>query len=222
MKKNVIISLVLNAIIFLLTVFSTFSALFDYRFMTSGSSITFNPNFSIFKYFTTDSNIILGIISAVVMAFEIAALAKKKYELPKSLYVLKLLATTGVTLTMITTIVYLAPKDPLGYFNKFLDSNFFFHLIIPILALISFVCFEKTNTLSKKTTLIAILPMVAYIIFYACNTLMHLENNSVAPGYDFYGFFDAGLLFAILLIPLMIVITYLISVVLWFVNKKDL
>lgn len=222
MKKNIIISLILNSIIFVLVFFSAFCALFDYNFMTVGGTITFTPNFSTFKYFTTDSNIFLGIISAIMIGFEISALSKKTYELPKAIYVLKLAATTGVTLTMLTTLVYLAPRDPLGYFNKFVDSNFFFHLIVPLIALVSFICFEKTNKMPKKTAIIAILPMIAYTIYYAINAFSHIENGVVSNEYDLYGFIDAGVLFSIIIIPLMILITYLISVVLWFVNKKDL
>lgn len=74
----------------------------------------------------------------------------------------------------------------------------------------------------KKTAIIAILPMIAYTIYYAINVFLHIENGVVSNEYDLYGFIDAGVLFSIIIIPLMIIITYLISVVLWFVNKKDL
>lgn len=222
MKKKIIVSLVLNSLILFLVLFSAFCALFDYRFMTNPSVITFLPHFSIFKYFTTDSNIFLGVISAVMMGIEISSLAKKEYELPKSIVLFKLIATTAVTLTMLTTIFYLAPRDPAGYFNKFLDSNLFFHLIVPVLALISFLCFEKTDKLSKKTPLIAILPVIIYTVYYAINGFTHIQNGIVPHDYDFYGFFDAGLIVAVILIPLMLFATYLISVVLWFMNKKEL
>lgn len=222
MKKNIIVSLILNSVIFLFVIFAGFCALFDYNFMTVGGAINFTPQFSTFKYFTTDSNFFLGIISAVTIGFEIAALAKKSYELPKAVYVFKLTATTGVTLTMLTTLFYLAPRDPLGYINKFLDSNFFFHLIVPLIALVSFLCFEKTNKLSKKAATIAILPVIIYTIYYAVNVFTHVENGIVSSEYDLYGFIDAGILVSIVVIPLMILASYFISVALWFINKKDL
>ena len=222
MKKKIIVSLIFNSLIFVLVFFCSFCALFDYKFITNPATISFKPYFSIFQYFTTDSNIFLGIVSAVMMGFEISCLAKRKYELPKSILFFKLIATTTVTLTMLTTIFYLAPRDPAGYFNKFQDSNLFFHLIVPILALISFLCFEKTNKLSKKSPVIAILPVIVYAIYYAINGFLHFQNGIVSADYDFYGFFDAGLIFAIILIPIMLFATYLISVVLWFVNKKEL
>ena len=222
MKKKIVVSLVFNSLILFLVLFSAFSAFFDYRFMTNPSVITFKPYFSIFKYFTTDSNIFLGIVSAVMIGIEISCLAKKEYELPKAIVLFKLIATTAVTLTMLTTIFYLAPRDPAGYFNKFQDSNLFFHLIVPILALISFLCFEKTNKLSKKTPFFAILPVILYTVYYAINGFSHAQNGVIPADFDFYGFFDAGFVFAVILIPIMLFATYLISVVLWFVNKKEL
>lgn len=222
MKKKIIVSLIFNSLIFVLVFFCSFCALFDYKFITNPSIISFKPYFSIFQYFTTDSNIFLGIVSAVMIGIEISCLAKKEYELPKAIVLFKLIATTAVTLTMLTTIFYLAPRDPAGYFNKFQDSNLFFHLIVPILALISFLCFEKTNKLSKKSPVIAIFPVIIYAIYYAMNGFLHFQNGIVSAAYDFYGFFDAGFIFAIILIPLMLFATYLIGVVLWFVNKKEL
>ena len=222
MKKKIIVSLIFNSLIFVLVFFCSFCALFDYKFITNPSIISFKPYFSIFQYFTTDSNIFSGIVSAVMIGFEISCLAKRKYELPKSILFFKLIATTTVTLTMLTTIFYLAPRDPAGYFNKFQDSNLFFHFIVPVFALISFLCFEKTNKLSKKTPLFAIIPVILYATYYAINGFSNVQNGIVPPAYDFYGFFDAGFIFAIILIPLMLFATYLISVVLWFVNKKEL
>ena len=222
MKKKMIVSLIFNSLIFVLVFFCAFCSLFDYKFITNPSVITFTPHFSIFKYFTTDSNIFLGIVSAVMIGLEISCLAKRKYELPKSILLFKLIATTAVTLTMLTTIFYLAPRDPVGSYNKFLDSNLFFHLIVPILALISFLCFEKTNKLSKKTPFFAILPVILYTVYYAINGFSHAQNGVIPADFDFYGFFDAGFVFAVILIPIMLFATYLISVVLWFVNKKEL
>ena len=222
MKKKIIVSLIFNSLIFVLVFFCSFCALFDYKFITNPSIISFKPYFSIFQYFTTDSNIFLGIVSAVMIGFEISCLAKRKYELPKSILFFKLIATTTVTLTMLTTIFYLAPRDPAGYFNKFQDSNLLYHLIVPIIAMISFLCFVKTKKKKKKSPVIAILPVIVYAIYYAINGFLHFQNGIVSADYDFYGFFDAGLIFAIILIPIMLFATYLIGVVLWFVNKKEL
>ena len=88
--------------------------------------------------------------------------------------------------------------------------------------MISFLCFEKTNKLSKKTPFFAILPVILYTVYYAINGFSHAQNGVIPADFDFYGFFDAGFVFAVILIPIMLFATYLISVVLWFVNKKEL
>ena len=64
--------------------------------------------------------------------------------------------------------------------------------------------------------------MIVYATYYAINGFLHFQNGIVPADYDFYGFFDAGFVFAVILIPIMLFATYLISVVLWFVNKKEL
>ena len=87
----------------------------------------------------------------------------------------------------------------------FKNSNLFYHLIIPLLSIITFTIFESTDKIKFKDTFVGIITMFIYSIFYLVNVLIHVEN---------------GLQAAFVVIPIMYLITYFISCGLWFLNKK--
>ena len=60
-----------------------------------------------------------------------------------------------------------------------------------------------------------------YAIYYTAEALTHLEDGVIAPGYDWYGFFLFGVKSAVIVLPLIIAITYGISVLLWRLNRKQ-
>ena len=47
-----------------------------------------------------------------------------------------------------------------------------------------------------------------------------MENGKVSPVYDWYWFVQNGVWTAIIVVPLMFLITYLITLILWKINKK--
>ena len=100
------------------------------------------------------------------------------------------------------------------------NSNLFCHLIIPVLSIINFTIFERTNKLKIKDTLYGIIPTVIYAVIYVTNLLLHVENGKVSPIYDWYWFVQNGIKYAIIVAPMIILISYIISLVLWKLNKK--
>ncbi len=210
----------MNVTIFLLFIFAIICELFDFHFMTDGSSLK-KPDFSTFKYFTTDSNIFAGIISGIFCIYELLVICKKRENLPKALYQLKLAGTIGVTLTMLVTVFYLAPKSEFGYFYLFKNANFFLHFFIPTLYLISFLIFERTNEIKFKFTFISLIPTFIYVIFYTLNVILHLENGKSTAEYDLYGFIEGGIGFAFIVLPCILILSYGISFILWKINKKS-
>ena len=99
------------------------------------------------------------------------------------------------------------------------NSNLFYHLIIPVLSIITFVFFEKNNKINFKDTLYGLLPVIVYSFFYVTNILIHMENGKVSPIYDWYWFVQNGVWTIIIVGSLMLLITYLISLGLWKLNK---
>ena len=61
---------------------------------------------SALKFFTVDSNILMGIVAGIVAADLWSVLKGKKEDLAESSYVLALTGTVGVTLTMVIAVTY--------------------------------------------------------------------------------------------------------------------
>ncbi|MCR4735247.1 MAG: hypothetical protein K5829_09620 [Treponema sp.] len=210
---------ILNLIIFIFTLFATISMIIGFNFMDN-TKVLSATSFKAFKYFTVDSNVFAGIISLVYLIYELSPASKKKDRLPKALYILKLAATTGVTLTMMVTVFFLAPRTTTTYFAYFKNSNLFMHLLTPLLCIISFIFFEAGEKTKFPLSLSGIIPMLLYALYYMPNILLHLENGKTSHTYDWYGFLDGGLSTIWFVIPLLFSITWLFSIALWGLNKK--
>ncbi len=181
-----------------------------------------SSNIFAFKYFTVDSNVLAGITAAIFLCFEICLVRKKIQKIPDWLHCLRLAATTGVTLTMLITVFFLTPQFGKEWYVLFMDNNLFFHLIIPVLCIISFIFFEPVMPeLRLKNSLFGVIPMVAYGVFYTANILLHLENGMPVKEYDWYGFLDGKLSNAFIAVPVMLVLTWLISTALLKANSSQ-
>lgn len=220
MEKKTKISLIINIIIFILTVIATVCMMAGIHFMGAETNSLTARNITVFRFFTVESNILMGIMALVFSIFEIKVLTKKRDHIPSKLYILKLISTVGVVLTMLTTVLFLAPTSKHGYFSLFTNSNLFFHFVIPLLSLITFIFFEKTEKIKFKYTFAGIIPMFLYGIFYSINIFTHIENGKVSPIYDWYGFVQNGIKDVFFVIPVILGATYLISFLLWDFNKK--
>lgn len=217
MNKKQKISFVLNCLIFVFTVFATVSMIIGFEFMT-GTKVLSSTSFKAFKYFTVDSNVFAGLVSLLYMIYLCLLQKGKIQKLPKYLNYLKLAATTGVTLTMMVTVFFLAPRTTTTYFAYFMNSNLFMHLITPLLCIITFAFFEPAE-FTFKDSLSGTIPMILYAFYYIPNILLHLENGKVLPEYDWYGFLFAGLNTIWIVIPLILLITWLFAICLWCLNK---
>lgn len=214
-------SFILNCVIFLSTIFAIISLLTGFRFMTEpGEPALFSAaNVSSFKYFTVDSNILAGLAAIVAAVFQILKAKGCIKSIHKSISILKLAATTGVTLTMLVTVFFLAPFQ-FGFAALFVDSNLFMHLLIPVMCIVTFVFFEPAE-FSALQTLAGIIPMLIYTVFYAINIILHLENGQPSKTYDWYGFLGGKLSSLCFVIPIMLGVTWLISFLLQAANRKN-
>ena len=171
------------------------------------------------KFFTVQSNIFVGIISAIFAINEIQILKGKREEIPKTNYILKLMATSAVGLTFFVVFAYLGPISKNGIPSMLMNSNLFFHFIIPVLSILNFILFEKTSKLSFKYSFYGLIPTIIYGIFYIGNILVHMENGKVSTSYDWYWFVQNGVWTALIVVPMLLIITYIISLLIWRFNK---
>ena len=217
--KNLKISLVLNIIIFIFTLLAIIMMFTGIKFSNGYEPVLETTKLGMFKFFTVDSNLFMGIISLIFVIFEILMLKGKKIKISSELYILKLMSTTAVGLTFFVVFIYLGPISKGGILSMLRNSNFFLHLIIPLLSIITFIFFEKNNKIKFRDTFWGLVPTLLYAIFYLVNVIIHMQNWKVSPIYDWYWFVQNGVWTALIVAPIIIIITYGISLVLWKFNK---
>lgn len=219
--NNIKISLIINFIIVFLTIIASIIMFTGFKFMYGYETVLESTKIGMLKFFTVESNILMGIVSLLFSLEEIKILKGKKTDISTKMYILKLMATTAVGLTFFVVFAYLGPISKGGILSMLMNSNLFFHLLIPVISILNFIIFEKTNKIKLKNILCGLIPTLLYEIYYLTNILLHMENGKVSPNYDWYWFVQNGVWTAIIVAPIMLGITYIISLVIWRLNKNS-
>lgn len=207
-----------NIVIFILEVFAT-------AWIISGISSTGGPldgpNYQSLKYYTVDSNILMGIAALAAAIAQRRVLKGKAERVPQFIQLLTLSGTASVTLTMLITIFFLGPTlgKVYGFFFLFSNSSLFLHLINPLAAIFVFIRYERTKQIPLRQTPIAVIPTVLYAIYYVALTLQHVEGGQVEAGYDWYGFFAFGINAWGIVVAVILLITCGIVLALWKLNR---
>jgi len=179
-----------------------------------------------FKYFTTDSNIVLliaSIISAIYIGLYWAGKVKK---IPQWEYIVKLIAVVSTTLTMFVTLFMLLPgaiaTKAFIPAALYLGSNLFMHLICPLVGIVGFLLFENRNDVKLVKTLYCLIPLIIYCIFYLAMAYTHQNpDGTFMKGYDWYKFCSIGRPYATPFILIgMIGFYYLFTWLLWLGNRR--
>lgn len=216
MVKNYRISLVLNICIVLLVTIGSIFMFTGFKFMPDETLLEAN-NLSMFRFYTVDSNILIGIFSLILIVYEIKFVNNKIKNIPNWVYILKYVGTSGIMLTFITTAFFLAPLY--GFYAMYNNNNLFFHLMVPVLSIISYIFYEKHSN-KYKYAFLGIIPMFVYSIYYTSRILININNGGLTFKYDFYGFSQGDLRNIIIVIPLIYLVSYLVAVLLIFFNKR--
>lgn len=177
-----------------------------------------------FKFYTTDSNLLLMIICIITAIYLLLFNFKKVKKIPTWVKFGKLMITTCTTLTMMAVLAFVPFtglvdfKTPTG---MFMNSNIFFHLLCPICAIIGYLLFEERSELKIWYTLLSVIPTAIYAIFYLSVALTHIQPGGVInPHYDWYGLSRFGVSFAPLSVMLALGFSFLFAWCLWYGNKK--
>ncbi len=128
------------------------------------------------KFFTFLSNVLLAAASLLIIIF------------PQSLAagVIKYTATAGVSVTMITVLVFLGPA--LGDKKVLTGRELWMHLINPLIALITYL-FTEDIGFPFWYSLFGMLPVVLYAIMYYYKVMAAKDDKKWD---DFYGFNKGG------------------------------
>lgn len=134
------------------------------------------PYSRLFRYFTTLSNMLCAVSALFVLLFSGG-------PLPLWVVLLKYAGTAAVSVTLLTVFLFLGPVS--HQWKDLLEGpELALHLICPLLAIISFVFFEKTD-LPAWTIAIGIAPVLVYGIIYG---IMVVGVREERRWRDFYGF----------------------------------
>ena len=219
-NKRLKMSFIINILISIMTINAIIMSIMGIRFMYGyepSSEITGVP---IYSYFTIQSNIFMGIVSFLFANREYEILKGKKKDIPLAYYVLKLVATVSVSLTFFVVFAYLGFVTKGGHIPLLKNSNLFFHLLIPLVSILNFIIIERTNIIKFKYTFYCIVPTILYEIYYTTNLLLNMRNGKVALQNDWYYFAQNGILIPLIVAPTMLGITYILSLLIWKMNKN--
>ena len=218
--KNIKISFIINILIVIMTVVALTISLSGFKFMHEYKSASGQAKIPIFSYFTGQSNAFMGIISLVYAIIELQILKGKRKSIPLICNILKFVATIAICLTFLVVFFYLGFVTEGGILALLKNGNLFFHLIIPVTSIITFIFFEKTDTIKFKHTIFGLLPTALYEIYYMINILSNMKNGRVEPIHDWYYLLQNDIYTAIIVAPTMLGVTYIITITLWRLNAK--
>ena len=179
------------------------------------------PNLESLKYYTVDSNILMGIAALAAAIAQRRVMTGKAAEVPLPVLLLKLAGTVSVTLTMLITIFFLGPTlgRVYGFFFLFAGASLFLHLLNPLAAIFVFLRYECSDRIPLRLTPVGIIPTVLYAVYYVLLTFHHIVNGIIEPGYDWYGFFAFGINAWWIVVIVILLITYGITLALWRLNR---
>ena len=159
-------------------------------FFDSGEGLLTATGAENLKFFTVLSNLFEGLVS-LILAVRLCRIRRGVAEgIPHMLYLLKLMACVTVTVTFLVVALFFGPW--VGYRYLYRDANLWFHLLIPLAAILEFVLIDRFDRISLRETLWAPLPALIYGVVYTLNVLIN-GPGEFPDANDFYGFLHWGL-----------------------------
>lgn len=163
------------------------------------------------KYYTVLSNLFCGIVALAELVAYISRKSKFDFTM------LKFMAATVTGLTAVIIAAFLQPTYP--DLNMYQGSNLWFHLIVPVIAVAECVfTSDVASMLSFGRTMLTMIPSAVYGLFYALNILFR-GIGTWPDTNDWYGFLNWGWPIGIVIFLVIIIVTWLVSLALWLLNK---
>lgn len=139
------------------------------------------------KFFTVVSNLFLGLVSLTHVILAVSGYLEKHGKAQRWTERLIYIGTTAVSLTFVVVVCFFAPS--LGLAPLLRDANLYYHLIIPVLAILAFCLFHRDRHIPLWETSLALIPSVLYGVYY---TSVLLAKGVHFPDTDWYGFAAGG------------------------------
>ena len=136
-----------------------------------------------FKFYTVLTNVFCGIVALIYL---VCIFAKKGTE---KMAALKLAAVCGVAITFAVVAFMFGPLY--GFPNFYKRGNLYFHLLLPVTAMIEFIVVRRKK-MPFRYTVFATIPTLLYAIGYLLNILINGLGGPWPDTNDFYGFLNWG------------------------------
>ena len=215
-KRKTIASLAMNLAIVFMAIAGVTLSYYGIDFMKKDYTVR---GATIFLLFTYQSNLLMLIPSALLVICDIRLLCGKASGIPNFVLVLKLAFTVGVAITFLVVLFFLAPINEHGFFASYANSNVFFHLLLPLFAIVSFVFFEPAESIKFFHLFASLAHTTAYMTVYTVFVSFHLVDGAPDPYYDFYGFFRPGLWMIPFNALIFLSFSFSLAFVLWRLNR---
>ena len=122
-----------------------------------------------FRYFTNISNFTVGIFSLATSVLLILSVIKGKIIYPKYFHIAKFYGLTMTTLTFIAVICVIAPLT--SFQEMYGGVRFITHLVVPVIAVVSYLFFEDHIEFPWKWSLLGAVPSFIYSVIYIINVV---------------------------------------------------
>ena len=210
MKNNklFIVSFIINIITFLLVLVGVV------LMITIRVSALGTTDITVFKYFTFQSNVFMGVVAFIYAWYQLLILLNKRDKLPHVLLVFNHVGVTAVGLTFLIVIFFLAPGY--GFDKMYQYANLFFHGIVPVVAMINFMFIEKECKIRFVDTLFSIIPSLLYGIVYFI--VVAATNGYGDIKIDFYMFGANGPVIGAFNFLAVMSIAYIFGLIIYFVH----
>ena len=204
-SKRYTLSIILNILIIIFVVVGTIVMLRP-RQAANGAMLVSRGRRNL-RYFTVLSNEFCGIVSVLWLVYSIRG---KRFPA-----LLKLMSVAAVGLTFVVVAFFFAPANP--HRNLYQGGNLWFHLIVPVTAMIEFGILD-TDILPVKKTWPVALPSLVYGVGYVVNILVS-GIGSGRNSNDWYGFLTWGYTTGFVIFAFAILMNWLIALLMQLFNK---
>ena len=127
------------------------------------------------------------------------------------------MAVSAVALTFLIVAAFLAPMYP--GLNLYENSNLWFHLILPLAAMLEFILLKTQQRIPFKYAVFSALPALVYGIGYLANILINGKGEWPDTN-DWYGFLNWGYPVGIAIFAVIVLMNFGMAALMRFVNNK--
>ena len=123
-----------------------------------------DTGYSLFKYFTTNSNTLSAIGAAFLIPYAVEGIRVKRFSFPKWVGMIQYSGASCTTLTMMFAFLFILPTQGMAY--TFGGTNFWLHLICPVMAIVLFLSVESDFRFTFYDSIVCLAPFFIYAGIY--------------------------------------------------------